>query len=60
MAVCSGSAGLAPAERAELLTVLSEDADNAIRERAENALLSQPIDAFAAALRRLASLDWDT
>ena len=50
MAVCSGSAGLAPAERAELLTVLSEDADNAIRERAENALLSQPIDAFAAAL----------
>jgi hypothetical protein len=50
MAVCSGSAGLPPAERAELLTVLSEDADNAIRERAENALLSQPIDAFAAAL----------
>jgi len=50
MAVCSGSAGLAPAERAELLTVLSEDADNAVRERAENALLSQPADTFAAAL----------
>jgi len=50
MAVCSGSAGLAPAERAELLTVLSEDADNAVRERAENALLGQPTDAFAAAL----------
>jgi hypothetical protein len=50
MAVCSGSAGLAPAERAELLTVLSEDADNAVRERAENALLSQSIEAFAAAL----------
>lgn len=50
MAVCSGSAGLAPAERAEVLAVLSEDADGAIRERAENALLSQPLDAFAAAL----------
>ncbi len=50
MAVCSGSAGLNPAERAELLTLLSEDADNAVRERAENALLSESIDAFAAAL----------
>ena len=50
MAVCSGSAGLASAERAELLAVLSEDADEAIRERAENALLSQSTDAFAAAL----------
>lgn len=50
MAVCSGSAGLASAERAELLAVLSEDADETIRERAENALLSQSTDAFAAAL----------
>jgi hypothetical protein len=50
MAVCSGSAGLAPAERVELLTLLSEDADDAVRERAGNALLSQSIDAFAAAL----------
>ena len=50
MAVCSGSAGLAAAERAELLAVLSEDADNIVRERAENALLSQSVDAFAAAL----------
>ena len=50
MAVCSGSAGLAAAERAELLAVLAEDADNAVRERAENALLSQSVDAFAAAL----------
>jgi hypothetical protein len=33
-----------------LLAVLSEDADNAVRERAENALLSQSVDAFAAAL----------
>jgi hypothetical protein len=50
MAVCSGSAGLTPAERAELLSVLSEDADDAVRERAENALLSQSPDAFVAAL----------
>jgi len=50
IAVCSGSAGLTPAQHAELLTVLAEDADNLVRERAENALLSQPIDAFAAAL----------
>jgi hypothetical protein len=50
LAVCSGSAGLAPAEQAELLAVLSDDADNTVRERAENALLSQSIEAFATAL----------
>ena len=50
MAVCSGSASLTPAQRAELLALLSEDGDDAVRERAENALLSQPIDAFTAAL----------
>jgi hypothetical protein len=50
MAVCSGAAGLTPAERAELLTLLSEDADDAVRERAENALLNQSTDAFVAAL----------
>lgn len=50
MAVCSGSAGLAPAERAELLAVLSEDADSAVRDRAENALLSQSVEAFVSAL----------
>jgi len=50
MAVCSGSAGLTPPERAELLTVLSEDADDAVRQRAENALLTQSVEALAAAL----------
>ena len=50
MAVCSGSAGLTPTERTELLAVLSEDADNTVRERAESALLSQPIESFVAAL----------
>jgi hypothetical protein len=50
MAVCSGSAGLTPAERTELLALLAEDADEVIRERAQNALLSQPPEAFASAL----------
>jgi hypothetical protein len=50
MAVCSGSAGLTPPERAELLTVLFEDADDKVRERAENALLNQSAEAFAKAL----------
>ena len=50
MAVCTGSAGLTPAEGAELLTLLAEDADATVRDRAENALLSQSLDAFACAL----------
>jgi hypothetical protein len=37
-------------ERAELLALLSEDADEMVRERAENALLSQSPQAFAEAL----------
>jgi hypothetical protein len=50
IAVCSGSAGLTPGQRAELLTVLAEDADDAVRERAGNALLTQSMDAFVGAL----------
>src|SRR2546427_9994181 len=50
MAVCSGSAGLTPGERAELLTLLKEDADDMVRERAENALFSESLDAFTAIL----------
>ena len=50
LAVCSGSALIVSAERAELLTVLSEDADELVRERAGNALLSQPLDGFITAL----------
>jgi hypothetical protein len=50
MAVCSGSAGLTAPQRAELLAVLAEDADEVVRERAESALLSQSTDALAAAL----------
>lgn len=50
MAVCTGSASLTAPERAELLTLLVEDADEAVRERAASALLNQSLDSFAAAL----------
>ena len=50
MAVCTGSASLTPPERAELLTLLAADADETVRDRSESALVSQPLDAFAAAL----------
>jgi hypothetical protein len=50
MAVCTGSASLIPAERAELLTLLAQERDDLLRERAGSALLSQPLSAFIAAL----------
>jgi hypothetical protein len=51
MAVCSGSASLDPAERAELLAVLAEDSDELIQERAASALVSQPVEHFLIALK---------
>ncbi len=42
---------LVSAERAELLAVLAEDPDEMIRERAANAVLTQPLDAFLDALK---------
>jgi hypothetical protein len=51
LAVCSGSASLDPGERAELLTVLAEDGDELIRERAGGALTSQQIESFVIALK---------
>ena len=50
MAVCSGGASLAPEVRAELLAVLSTDADEAIAQRAQSVLLSQSVDSFLLAL----------
>lgn len=52
MAVCAGGAGLAPEDRAELLAVLAGDSDENIAQRAANALLSLPLDAFLTALER--------
>jgi hypothetical protein len=50
LAVCSGAARLIAAERAELLAVLAEDADELVRERAGNGLLTQPLEGLVAAL----------
>lgn len=49
--MCSGTAHLPGAERAELLAVLAEDADENIRERAGTTLISQPLDHIVAALQ---------
>jgi hypothetical protein len=52
LVVCSGSAGLPPAERAELLTVLAMDADPLVAERAAQALVTVQTEYFLAALAR--------
>lgn len=50
--MCGGGAGLAPEDRAELLTILAKDKDEAIAGRAQNALLSVPPEAFVAAAEK--------
>lgn len=52
MAVCSGGVQLAPEDRVELLAVLASDADPTISDRAQNALLTQPLESFLAASAR--------
>lgn len=52
LAVCSGGAHLAPADRAELLAVLAGDADDMVAQRAQDALLSQSLESFVEALKR--------
>ena len=52
LAVCAGGAHLAPPDRAELLAVLAGDADEMVSERAQEAILSQPIESFVEAIRR--------
>jgi hypothetical protein len=52
MAVCTGGAHLAPADRAEILAVLASDADEMVATRAQDAILSQPIESFVEALKR--------
>jgi len=56
IAVCSGGAHLAPADRAEILTVLAGDTDDMVAERAQDALLSQPLESFLEALKRETAL----
>lgn len=50
--MCAGGAGLAPEERAELLTILAKDKEEAVADRAQNALLTVPPEAFVAAAER--------
>ncbi|MGB2593113.1 MAG: hypothetical protein WBG02_11020 [Candidatus Acidiferrum sp.] len=52
IAVCSGGAHLLPADRAEILSVLAGDADEMVATRAQEAILSQPTEAFVEALKR--------
>lgn len=52
MAVCAGGAGLAPEDRADALAVLAKDPDEALAERAGNALLSVAPEVFVAAAAR--------
>lgn len=50
--MCTGGAGLASVDRAELLGILARDADTSIAERAQNAMLTQPLDSIIAAIGR--------
>ncbi len=52
IAVCAGGAHLTPADRAEVLAVLAGDADEMVAARAQDAILSQPVESFVEAIRR--------
>jgi len=52
IAVCAGGAHLSPADRAEILAVLAADADEVVAQRAQQAILSQPLETFVEALKR--------
>jgi hypothetical protein len=52
LAVCAGSTPVPSEERIELLAVLAFDQDATIAERAQGALLTQPVENFLAALAR--------
>jgi hypothetical protein len=52
IAVCTGGAHLAPADRAELLAVLAGDVDEIVASRAQDAILSQSVESFVEALKR--------
>jgi hypothetical protein len=52
IAVCAGGAHLSPADRAEILAVLAGDTDEMVSSRAQDAILSQPIESFVEAIKR--------
>lgn len=52
LAVCSGGAHLSPADRAEILAVLSHDPDEFVASRAQDSLFSVPLESFLEAVKR--------
>jgi len=52
LAVCTSGAHLLPADRAEILAVLSADPDEMIATRASDAVLSVALEAFVEAIKR--------
>src|ERR1700676_3954216 len=56
LAVCASPGNLAPADRAEILVLLSTDADEVVAQQALEALRPQPVDAVVAALKRSEAL----
>jgi hypothetical protein len=52
LAVCTGGAHLEPADRAEILILLASDADEMVANRAQDTLLSFPVEYIVQALRR--------
>jgi len=56
LAVCSSGAHLSPADHAEILTVLASDPDEMVATRAQDALLSMPLEGFLEAVRRVQAL----
>jgi hypothetical protein len=52
IAVCTGGAHLAPADRAEILAILAGDQDEMVADRAQEAILSLPVEFFVEALKR--------
>src|SRR6202795_3947859 len=56
LAVCASAGNLAPADRAEILVLLSADADEVVTEQALETLRSQPTEAFVEALKRSEAL----
>lgn len=56
LAVCSSGAHIPPADRVEILVVLTHDPDELVASRAGEALLSDPPEVFVEALKREAAL----
>jgi hypothetical protein len=57
LAVCTGGVQLPTADMAEILTVLALDADELISTRAQESILSLPIENFVEALNRQQALE---